>query len=748
MRRPISAAAPRSLAAAAVAVAALLATSALPATAAAATVTCGPDLQAAIDNAESGEIITIEAPEEGVCSGTSYTLPSRPPGFSTKLTGGGSGVTLSGAGSDPAHPRLFTGTDSGVVSMSNLTLRDSFSGAGQDGGALRLDGDSQIELFGVRFLANTASGSGGAVYTEPSGAPPLIFKSSFGSDVEGEGNSAGEDGGALAIENALADEGSALLIGSSGFLGNSAGRSGGGVAIHDGAGASRLSITDSTFDGNTAAVEGAGASVRLGGEVDLAYDHFLRNELTAGAEPARGAGLFAMATAPGLLLRQYSTVFDGNRVTRPAGLEFGAAGAGEWVGGFDLSSIFDRLTRNVLADRVGGPPVQGAGIALEGCGEAPPADRTARFVNLAVAGNTVGAGGDGAGMHLAACAGRNLDTTLIDATIAGNEAASDGGAAGLTGGAATDDSLAIRNSIVAGNRGGPDLTGWDPANRAVSFSDVCAPGVLAGSGNICADPRLVAPGPDAGDVHETQFSPTIDHGSNALVSPDAIFDFETDDRKIGPVVDMGADEYSAPIALTSSTRSVGPFGATVTGVVNANTHKTDYWFEFGRTRTYGRSTPRRTRFDLTGTLLASERLRGLRPDSRYHFRVVATNSSGTTVGMDHSFRTDPDPFGGAGIPERTIRLRNGSARILVTCPNGTPGGCSGKLTLRRPGREEPFGRARFELEKGHFTRVKVRIPKNVRAVLSRAGHLDVRAVTTAHDAYVTRKRRVTVRLER
>jgi predicted outer membrane repeat protein len=733
----------------AIATAALLTAPAAPAHADPVTVTCGPDLQAAIDDATDGAQITVEAPEEGACTGASYTLPARPPDFSITLAGAGDGVTLSGSGSDAAHPRLITGTDTGRVTISNMTLRDSFSGPGQDGGALYADGDSEIVLVNLRFLANRASGSGGAVYVESSGTPPLIANSVFGSDDEGEGNSAGEDGGAVAIENALADDQSTLEVLFSRFSGNAAGRSGGGLAIDDGgAGHGGLRIGDDTFDRNTATREGAGASVRTATDVTLGESSFSRNELTAAGAPGRGAGLFAVATAPGLKLSQESASFDDNGAVGPAGAEFGGAGAGEWVGGFDFASRDDRVTRNRLAASGGDEPVSGAGIEIDGCGEAAPADRTVRFENLAVAGNTIGAGGDGAGVHLAPCGGHGMATTMINSTIAGNRAAADGGTAGLAGDAGTGDTLTIRNSIVAVNGGGPDLSGWAPANRAVSFSDVCAPGAVPGSGNICADPRLVAPGPSSGDVHETQFSPTVDHGANGAVPEDLTLDYDDDVRTIGPVVDMGADEYSSPTAITSSTRFVGPFGATLTGVVDPNTHETNYRFEYGRTAAYGRRTPTRPGQVLLGTLLVSERIQGLRPSTRYHFRVVAMNLvGGRTVGMDHSFRTDPDPFGGAGLPDRAVTVRDGRAPILVTCPNGTPGGCTGKLTLRRPGRSKPFAGARFRLAKGHFRRVRVRLPKSQRKALERAGPLDVRAVTTAHDAYVTRKRRATIRLE-
>jgi hypothetical protein len=741
-------AARRSLVAAAVAATALLAGFSLPAHADTRTVICGPSLQQAIDDAADGDLILVEEPEEGACTGTSYTLPSRPEDFSITIQGTDHPTTtLSGAGADPSTPRLFTGTDVGRVTLSRMELRDSFSGPGNDGGAIHLDGASALTLEGIAFRANSAGGSGGAVYIRSTSSFPIVIAdTSFGGvDEAGALNTAGDDGGAVAIADAPG-AGPAVELHDAWFMRNEAGGSGGGLAVDEStAGGSAVSMEWTHFLENRATRDGAGARIGSGGDVSLTRTFVESNELETTGGPARGAGIFATAIAPGLHLHQSDSSFDDNRMTRAGGTEFSGGGAGEWVGGFSVVSRSDSFDRNSLPAREGPDPVRGAGVAVDGCGSAA-ADTTVRFENLVAAGNTIGAGGDAAGVHLTGCGGHDQAATLLNSTIAGNQAAGEGGTGGLAGGAGPDDTLTVRNSIVAANIGGPDLAGWTPASRAVSFSDVCAPGVLPGSGNICADPRL-APNPWNADVHETQFSPTIDHGSNAAVPADLTTDYDVDPREIGPVVDMGADEYSAPTAITSSTRSVGPFAATITGAVNPNRYDASYRFEYGRTKAYGRSTPSGTVGEGAGTVLVSRRIKNLRPDATYHFRVMATNGSGSTVGMDHRFRTDPDPFGGVGLSDQTVRMRNRRVAILVTCPNGTRGGCAGKLTLRRTRHADPFGKARFSLRKGHSRLVKVKLPRPVRDALRQNGRLVVKAIATAHDAYVTRKRRATVTLE-
>jgi phosphodiesterase/alkaline phosphatase D-like protein len=75
--------------------------------------------------------------------------------------------------------------------------------------------------------------------------------------------------------------------------------------------------------------------------------------------------------------------------------------------------------------------------------------------------------------------------------------------------------------------------------------------------------------------------------------------------------------------------------------VGDGTHTT-YFFEWGTHRVYGDSTPVQDAGSPTGPQnLTPASLTSLELETVYHYRVVATNTSGTTVGPDRTFKTAP-----------------------------------------------------------------------------------------------------------
>ena len=104
---------------------------------------------------------------------------------------------------------------------------------------------------------------------------------------------------------------------------------------------------------------------------------------------------------------------------------------------------------------------------------------------------------------------------LINSTISANEGDGTGSTAGIWGDAR--DHLTLENSILAGDSGGGELFRFSGTGGSVTVNhtDLChGTSPFAGTGNICADPRLVNP---AGNVRETYAGPTIDRGLNTLV---------------------------------------------------------------------------------------------------------------------------------------------------------------------------------------------------------------------------------------
>jgi hypothetical protein len=102
----------------------------------------------------------------------------------------------------------------------------------------------------------------------------------------------------------------------------------------------------------------------------------------------------------------------------------------------------------------------------------------------------------------------------------------------------------------------------------------------------------------------------------------------------------GAPPGGVPSASTGAATAVSDTGATLNGTVNPKRQQTTYRFEYGPTIAYGSSTGEQTLPATDSTdHQVSANLIGLSNGTTYHFRIVATNPSGTTVGDDRAFTT-------------------------------------------------------------------------------------------------------------
>lgn len=100
-----------------------------------------------------------------------------------------------------------------------------------------------------------------------------------------------------------------------------------------------------------------------------------------------------------------------------------------------------------------------------------------------------------------------------------------------------------------------------------------------------------------------------------------------------------------PGASTSTPRAIGSRGATLRATVDPNGSQTTVRFEYGTSTSYGKtSTSRRTGAGDSGVGV-SIAIGHLQPNTRYHYRVVATNAAGTARGRNRSFTTARAPTG-------------------------------------------------------------------------------------------------------
>jgi hypothetical protein len=118
-----------------------------------------------------------------------------------------------------------------------------------------------------------------------------------------------------------------------------------------------------------------------------------------------------------------------------------------------------------------------------------------------------------------------------------------------------------------------------------------------------------------------------------------------------------ATAASAPSATTGPALSVATSSANVTGSLNPNGQSTTYSFQFGTTTGYGFQTNPQSAGSGSEDQVVSRILTGLRPGTTYHYRLIATNASGTTVGTDLTFTTlgAPPPAPKSPPPTATTR---------------------------------------------------------------------------------------------
>ena len=109
----------------------------------------------------------------------------------------------------------------------------------------------------------------------------------------------------------------------------------------------------------------------------------------------------------------------------------------------------------------------------------------------------------------------------------------------------------------------------------------------------------------------------------------------------------GQAQPQPPSVTTGSASSITKTSASIAGTVNPNGLATTYHFDYGKTTAYGSSAPVPEASAGSGSASTpvSVALTGLTASTTYHFRLVATNSTGTTNGGDATFTTNVGDVG-------------------------------------------------------------------------------------------------------
>jgi hypothetical protein len=151
------------------------------------------------------------------------------------------------------------------------------------------------------------------------------------------------------------------------------------------------------------------------------------------------------------------------------------------------------------------------------------------------------------------------------------------------------------------------------------------------------------------------------------------------------VLASSAHAAIAPKVNTGPAHQVTYSSAVITGSVNPNGSETYYYVQYGPTRAYGAQSAIGRAGSGTHGVAVSVPLGGLQPLTRYHYRLVAANAAGVTVGSDATFTTpkvplslqiiaapNPVPFGGTIVIDGTLSGTGNANREVVLQANSFP----------------------------------------------------------------------------
>ncbi len=557
----------------------------------------------ALDPSLGQLILTVGATIEGAGQGV------------TILQGGGDRVMLINANNTPAVLEDLT-----ITGGSSTTRTGGGGLAAGDGGGVVLD---RVTVIGNQLTTSTAGCSTGVspCFNDGGGGilsiQSLVLNDSTVSDntvtvPESNGDSGG---GGIMIEQDTSHPGD-LTLNDSTVTGNTAtvtatvggssntDNNGGGGIYMDG---HNLTITGSTISANTVTVTGSVLS----------------------STPADGGG--GIYQFGNNLLLQDSTV-SGNLAHGP-GIDKGGGG-GVFDDGNTSQYLNDTIANNTTDETPSSsspPDTDGGGGVLF-----DSVFGGAVIANATITGNnaTMAAGG---GIN------NNLDTTieLTDSIITGNTAASGGGncdSQTQSGNAILSDGYNLTNDPASGNT--CSLTG--PGDILAANPDL---GSLANNGGPTETEALQAGSPaiDAGDPS----------GCTDLVGDPLMTDQRGAARPEPPGgrCDIGAYEVAPPVVSTGAALAAAT-SAVLTGTAsNPNPTGGTVSFEYGPTNTYGSATPAQTLAGGSGSQTFVAPVSSLAAGT-YHFRVVATNPDGTSVGSDGVFTVagPPPPSVTTGTP--------------------------------------------------------------------------------------------------
>ena len=150
---------------------------------------------------------------------------------------------------------------------------------------------------------------------------------------------------------------------------------------------------------------------------------------------------------------------------------------------------------------------------------------------------------------------------------------------------------------------------------------------LGDNASLVAQNEMSSASPVIGAGIETEETET--ESGNALEIPNAS-EIPTQVEPFSPT--------AFPIVATNPATLITSSSARLNGSLNPNGLPTTFFFQYGRTTNYGNRTTSQTRTGNTARPVSAN-IGGLTAHTTYHFRLVATNATGTRYGNDRTFTT-------------------------------------------------------------------------------------------------------------
>ena len=604
--------------------------------------------------------------------------------------------TISENSADSEGGALYLDT-AGALTVSNSTL-DHNATADEDGGAIYDDGSSgPLTVSASTFSGDSAGSSqGGAIYASSTNL--AVSGSTFTGDE-------GDYGGALYVDGTSAT--AVQSVTASTFTDNSATDSYGG-AIYDAAG--DLQASGSTFTGNTATYDGGAIYYFSAAGLALTNDTFDVNQSIEGGAIYLGR----VATTGTIALRN-------DTITRNTGSDGG--------GIYDPQNA-NSIQNTIVADNSGGPGAAGGGDC-HGTTASDNAAAADQGGNLDSDGTCFSASVAHDQINVDPMLGQLSDNggaTETDLPLIGSPAI---GSALASACPATDqrgvtrstvqgqcDSGAVQSaptSLTLANAAPSSSPAGFPFTDTITASDG-GPGPSTGTtivDHLPAGTTLYGATPSQGSCSSAGSPATVtcdlgvvNDGAQATValvvapgSAGTLTNIATASDDQGQSINASATtQVTAPAAASTAPASPTVAGPTATSMGTASGsvsrtradlrgelatggQPTAYFFQYGRSSHYGQATAVQ-RTTTPGGVAA--KLTGLHYGARYHYRLVAINSTGVSYGADRTFRTaSRQRARQVGLSAKRTKADRYTLVGRLRLPHGITRsiGCSGHVTI-------------------------------------------------------------------